>query len=103
MNVSYLENHLKSGGVMPTRIVDEMDIYKFKLDKRALNTLNKVLGTDFKAVFRREYHTQRPWSAKELSVDTGSVFVIRSNNTVMEFHNSEWFTIHNIEAHTYGG
>lgn len=43
MNVSYLEAHLKSGGSIPISIVDEMDIYKYKRDKRATTSLNKAL------------------------------------------------------------
>lgn len=104
MNVSYLENHLKAGGHIPNDIVDERDIYKYKRDKRAQNTINKALDTNYKAVFRRDYEVRNgQWSSKHVQIDTGSVFIVTSDNRVLHFSNSEWFSISPIEAHTYGG
>lgn len=103
MNVSYLENHLKGGGSLPRLIVDEMDIYKYKLDNRAMNTLNKVLGTSFKAVYRKDREIDlHQWQALRLNIDPGNTFVVRSDNTVFAMQNSEWFTVVPITPHTYG-
>lgn len=103
MNVSYLENHLKAGGSLPNGIVDEPDIYKYKRDKRALNTLNKVMGTSFIAVYRHSNEiARRQWCAKDLHIDTGNTFVVRADNTIFTMQNSEWFTVLPIEPHTYG-
>lgn len=105
MNVSYLEIHLKEGGALPNDIVDEPDIYKYKRDQRACNTLNKVLDTDYKAVYRRDRWTERgaqQWNAKHLSMESGDVFIVKKDNTVIILRNSEWFSIAPIEAHKYG-
>lgn len=102
MNVSYLEKHLQDGGEIPWGIVDELDIYKYKRDKRALNTLNKVLGTSYLAVFRKVFEVKNgQWSAKALSLDTDNVYIVTSDFRVLKFNNSEWFTITSVEAHKY--
>lgn len=103
MNVSYLERHIKDGGSLPSEIVDEQDIYKFKRDKRACNTLNKVLGTDFKAIYRRDvYYKGHQLQSSCLQLDTGETFVVKQDNSVISINVSEWFEITNVESHKYG-
>lgn len=104
MNVSYLEKHLQAGGEVPWDLVDEWDLYKYKRDNRARNTINKVLGTNFKAVFRNVLEmNQCQWSAKDLHMDTGNCYIVTSDDHVLNFNNSEWFTISKVESHKYGG
>lgn len=101
MNVSYLEAHLKSGGSIPISIVDEMDIYKYKRDKRATTSLNKALDTTYQAVYRREYEIGHQWNADNLHIDSGGVFIVTSDNRVLKFDNSEWFSVTKVESHKY--
>lgn len=102
MNVSYLEHHLKQLGKLPKTIVDEMDIYTFVKDVRSCNSINKALGTTFKAVYRNEREVKRiQMKASDLSFDTGAVFVVKADNTVLEFRNSEWFSIRPVESHKW--
>lgn len=102
MNVSYLENHLKNGGSLPNRIVDEADIYKYKRDQRACNTLNKVLDTNYKAVYRRDtIYTREQWNAKHLSIETGDVLVVKQDNSVITLRNSEWFSVSPVKSHKW--
>lgn len=102
MNVSYLEHHLKQLDKLPKTIVDEMDIYTFVKDVRACNSINKALGTTFKAVYRNKQKAERnQMKASNLCFDTGDVFVVKADNTVLKFRNSEWFSIRPVESHKW--
>lgn len=100
MNVSYLEHHLKASGTIPRRIVDERDLYAYVIDQRAKNSINKVLGTTFIAVYRKELYAKKTqMKAEHLSFDCGEVFVVKQDMTVLCFNNSEWFSIRPVESH----
>lgn len=59
-------------------------------DMRAKNTLNKVMGTDFKAVYREKSCYDSQWSSKTISCDGERFYVLRKDNKVFWMYNSEW-------------
>ena len=67
---------------------------EFRKDSRAKNTLNKVLGTNFKAVYRevREYK-QEQWKSPTISWDGEDVYILRNDNKVVRMFNSEWSSL----------
>lgn len=68
--------------------------YEYKIDKRACNTINKMLNTKFKAVYRRGNSlNNRQWSFPEISMDFENVFILRDDNRVVSMRVSEWFML----------
>jgi hypothetical protein len=88
-------SQIKDG--LPSRIRDEYDNWYVR-DKRACNTMNKVLETNYKAVYRclREYE-QSQLSSKELHIDTGYTFVVTSKDRILFMSNSEWMSIKDLK------
>lgn len=69
------------------------DEISFKRDMRATNTLNKLIGADFRAVYReeRKYNTQ--WKAHRVDCSGETIYVLRKDNKVFSMSNSEWCSI----------
>ena len=68
--------------------------YEYFIDKRACNTLNKVLNTDFKAVYRKgENLNENQWSFPNISMDFETVYILRDDDKVVSMRVSEWFTL----------
>uniref|UniRef100_A0AB39AJZ7 Uncharacterized protein n=1 Tax=Vibrio phage P018-4 TaxID=3229728 RepID=A0AB39AJZ7_9CAUD len=67
---------------------------EYRKDSRAKNTLNKVLGANFKAVYRevREYK-QDQWKSPVISWDGEDIYILRSDDKVVRMFNSEWSSI----------
>lgn len=100
MNVSYLEQHLKNGGSLPARIVDEMDIYSYKYDRRVRDAVNKALDTTYVAVYRRELCSS--WfDSSSLALDSGLMFVVTSTDRVIKIDNHGHFSVTDVESHIY--
>lgn len=78
---------------LPLNIKDDLG-YAFRLDSRAKNTLNSLLDTQFKGVYREatKYHQQ--WSSKGgLDLSGETVYIVTSKWTVICFTNSEWASL----------
>ena len=68
--------------------------YEYKIDKRACNTINKILNTKFKAVYRRGNSlNNRQWSFPEINMDFEDIIILRDDNKVISMRVSEWFTL----------
>ena len=81
---------------------DEKPVNKFTdrynneyfIDKRACNTLNKVLNTKFKSVYRQEGSFKGgQWSFPKINMDFETVYVLRDDDKVVSMQVSEWFTM----------
>lgn len=78
---------------LPLVIKDDLG-YVFKLDSRAKNSLNALLDTQFKGVYREadKYHQQ--WSSKDgLDLSGEAFYIVTSKWTVVYFTNSEWASL----------
>lgn len=68
--------------------------YKYVIDKRACNSLNKVLNTNFKAVYRKgDNLNENQWSFPNISMDFETVYILRDDDKVVSMAVSEWFTL----------
>lgn len=78
---------------LPLVIKDDMG-YAFKLDSRAKNTLNSLLGTQFKGVYRESTKYHQQWSSKDgVDLSGETVYIVTSKWTVICFTNSEWASL----------
>lgn len=64
------------------------DIYK--RDNRARESLNKLLETEYKAVFRHERNYKKQWNKKDTDWSSEDFFVLTKTDRVIKFSNSEW-------------
>lgn len=64
--------------------------YKFKKDNRARATLNKVLETNYKAVYRQETCYKDQWNAGNIDFSGETFYVLTERGRLIEFKNSEW-------------
>ena len=71
-------------------VTEFKDLYVYKLDKRATASINKVLGSTFKGVFRREDVYKNQLKSCDLNLDTGSMFLLKSCGEMVEVVTSEW-------------
>ena len=63
----------------------------FKKDTRAKNSLNKLLNTDFKAVYRQEGNYKKfQWKHNKIDCCGEKFYVVTSKDKVVEMFNSEW-------------
>lgn len=81
-------------------ITEFKDYYTFRIDNRAKNSFNKLLGTDFKAVYRRDCNlvnlvNQLKYS--NIDFDTGAMYILKSDGTLLLVNNSEWASISIVE------
>lgn len=68
--------------------------YEYIVDKRACNSLNKVLNTNFKAVYRKgDNLNENQWSFPSISMDFETVYILRDDDKVVSMQVSEWFTL----------
>lgn len=65
----------------------------YKRDNRAVNSLNKVLGTDFLAVYRDIKNYWKQWSSPELDLSNETFYILRKDGKVVEMSNSEWLRV----------
>lgn len=64
------------------------------IDKRACNTLNKVLNTKFKAVYREESKLKsKQWSFPNINMDFETIYILRDDDKLVSMQVSEWFTM----------
>ena len=78
-------------------VTEFKDHYTFKIDNRAKNSFNKLLGTDFKAVYRRDCNLANQLKYSNLHFDTGSMYILKSDGTLLLVNNSEWAGISIVE------
>lgn len=76
-------------GVLPRSFTDEIGV-EFKEDKRACATLNSLLYTSFKAVYREASNYWDQWEKKSLKWDSEHVYLVTADYRVVFMHNSEW-------------
>lgn len=75
------------------KFLDKWDTEYF-MDKRACNTLNKILNTKFKAVYREGGNFKgRQWSFPTVNMDFETVYILRDDDKVVSMQVSEWFII----------
>lgn len=75
---------------LPVMIRDDVNL-AYKLDSRAKNTLNSLLGVEFKGVYREARQYDQQWSAKDgLDVSGETFYLVTSKWHVVCFTNSEW-------------
>ena len=68
--------------------------YEYVIDKRACNSLNKVLNSDFKAVYRKgENLNENQWGFPSINMDFETVYILRDDDKVVSMQISEWFTL----------
>lgn len=67
----------------------------YKKDNRARETLNKVLDTEFKAVFRSENRYKNQWKYPDIDWCGETIYIITHKNKLVSMQNSEWafFTV----------
>lgn len=66
----------------------------YSIDKRACNTLNKVLNTKFKAVYREESKLKsNQWSFPNINMDFETIYILREDDKLVSMQVSEWFTM----------
>ena len=71
--------------------------YIFRIDNRAKNSFNKLLGTDFKAVYRRDCNLASQLKYSNIEFDTGDMYILKSDGTLLVVSNSEWSSISIVE------
>lgn len=66
----------------------------YQKDVRATATLNKVLGTDFLAVYRDvdDYYDSQ-WKSSRITPDCETFFILRKDGELVKVSNSEWLSI----------
>lgn len=70
------------------------DFTTYFRDVRATNTLNKVLGTNFLAVYREESsYKSKQWSYPNFKADCETFYILREDGKLVSLSNSEWFTV----------
>lgn len=62
-------------------------------DMRATKTLNKIMGTEFRAVYRLETEYDQQWKFPQVDWSGEEVYVLRKDNKVFTMTNSEWSSI----------
>lgn len=69
----------------------------YKRDKKALDFLNNLLATDFKAVYRSELRKDKGIDKKQNSFcwDSEDIFVVNAKDQVIILGNSEWASMKN--------
>ena len=66
----------------------------YKKDVRATTTLNKVLGTDFLAVYRDiKNFSNSQWKSNDIRPDNETFFILRKDEELVEVSSSEWLSI----------
>lgn len=65
----------------------------YVVDYRATNTLNKVMGTNFKGVYRKEGCYNNQWSSPNINCGGETFCVVREDGKVFKISNSEWCSI----------
>ena len=65
----------------------------YVVDYRATNTLNKVMGTNFKGVYRKEDCYKKQWSSPNINCGGETFYVVREDDGVFKMSNSEWCSI----------
>lgn len=78
-------------------ITEFKDYYTFRIDNRAKNSFNKLLGTDFKAVYRRDCNLSSQLKYSHIDFDTGDTYILKSDGTLLLVSNSEWASISIVE------
>lgn len=72
--------------------------YTYKSDTRARNTLNKLLSTKFKKVFRQVTCYSKQWGCPNIDHSSETFYVLTSSDKLIKFTNSEWASMR--EVHT---
>lgn len=65
----------------------------YKKDKRGLNTLNKLMDTNFKHLFREELfkvHNHTQLKGPDINLDNQHIILVTSKNKLITLWNSEW-------------
>lgn len=62
----------------------------FIKDTRAKNSLNKLLETSYKAVYRMESEYENQWYNKRVQWDSESFYIVTQKNRIICMDNSEW-------------
>ncbi|AUR93453.1 hypothetical protein NVP1187O_140 [Vibrio phage 1.187.O._10N.286.49.F1] len=62
----------------------------FKLDNRAKNSINKLLGTDFIAVYREIGAYDNQWKYNDIDCGAETVLLVKGCGTTIRMWNSEW-------------
>ena len=71
-------------------ITEFKDYYTYRIDNRAKKSFNKLLGTDFKAVYRRDCNLSSQLKYSNIDFDTGGMYILKSDGTLLLVSNSEW-------------
>lgn len=74
-------------------VTEFKDYYTYRIDNRAKNSFNKLLGTDFKAVYRRDCNLANQLKYSNIDFDTGGMYILKSDDTLLLVSNSEWASI----------
>lgn len=69
------------------------EYYTYVRDSRATNTLNKVMGTNFKCVYREESCYRQQWCSPSINCGGETFYVVREDGKVFKMSNSEWCSI----------
>jgi hypothetical protein len=67
---------------------DGYDIYK--KDNRARTTINKMLETNYRAVYRKSIKYKDQWKFGDIDWSGEHFYVVTEKNRVIKFTNSEW-------------
>jgi hypothetical protein len=71
-------------------VTEFKDYYTYRIDNRAKKSFNKLLGTDFKAVYRRDRNLSSQLKYSNIYFDTGGMYILKSDGTLLLVSNSEW-------------
>lgn len=70
------------------------DFTTYQKDVRAATTLNKVLGTDFLAVYRDvKNYSNFQWRSNSIRPDNETFFILRKDEDLVMVSSSEWLSI----------
>lgn len=90
--VDDLKNTFKNDGWgltdLPIRFQD--NCYTYQIDNRACKSLNKLLDTNFIAVYRQTERYKTQWKSNKIDWDCETFYVITSKFNIVRMFNSEW-------------
>lgn len=72
----------------------------FKRDTASRDALSKVMGFDFKAVYRHSRAIKddnNKWTPKNIDLDCETIYAVNPKGRVIRFTNSEWGGIEVVE------